>query len=588
MTIGAFMSMFLKYLEGINKVNRGYRYTYDDLNRLVNAEYGENNFSTGIGRYNEGLGYDGNSNVTSLQRKGMTQEGSYGLIDDLRLGYDGNQLSKVEENAPAVQYAGSLDVKHSTSDIHYNANGSLTMDGTRDITHIDYDLHNNPLRIQFANGNVTKYVYSATGEKLRTIHYTAMPNTHVEMGQVYADIEKRCLAVDSTDYHLGGNAILVNGKFQTLLFEGGYVALAHDYFPPACVMPPMRDPSMSDEFFAKLLEQWREFSRKRDNYSIDFVYFNRDHLGNVREVVSEKGEVEQVNAYYPFGTPIYALGTNESQQRYKYNGKEFDELHGLNTYDYGARQYAPLLPMWDRVDPLAEKYYGVSPYAYCLGNPINHIDYEGSKVVTVLYVDDGAVPTRYYQSPKHFADGMRILAQTEFGRKILADFTHKGSYIFGVKGNGKYSDFKLRIQEDLFVEYLERRSIFHKHDGAWIQAQTTLQEGNDGKPEFRILFDINYSLEELIETIIHEFALHLSKYEKVISAYKRNGSYKDAEEEWNRSPEKIEHHDLIDSKRGKKLPGTRNYEKTKGEVIKNYPNLKDIFEDEMREYERRY
>ena len=570
------------------QTNRGYRYTYDDLNRLVKAEYGENNFSTGIGRYNEGLGYDGNSNVTSLQRKGMTQEGSYGLIDDLRLGYDGNQLSKVEENAPAVQYAGSLDVKHSTSDIHYNANGSLTMDGTRDITHIDYDLHNNPLRIQFANGNVTKYVYSATGEKLRTIHYTAMPNTHVEMGQVYADIEKRCLAVDSTDYHLGGNAILVNGKFQTLLFEGGYVALAHDYFPPACVMPPMRDPSMSDEFFAKLLEQWREFSGKRDNYSIDFVYFNLDHLGNVREVVSEKGEVEQVNAYYPFGTPIYALGTNESQQRYKYNGKEFDELHGLNTYDYGARQYAPLLPMWDRVDPLAEKYYGVSPYAYCLGNPINHIDYEGSKVVTVLYVDDGAVPTRYYQSPKHFADGMRILAQTEFGRKILADFTHKGSYIFGVKGNGKYSDFKLRIQEDLFVEYLERRSIFHKHDGAWIQAQTTLQEGNDGKPEFRILFDINYSLEELIETIIHEFALHLSKYEKVISAYKRNGSYKDAEEEWNRSPEKIEHHDLIDSKRGKKLPGTRNYEKTKGEVIKNYPNLKDIFEDEMREYERRY
>ena len=94
-------------------------------------------------------------------------------------------------------------------------------------------------------------------------------------------------------------------------------------------------------------------------YSLLFRYFNRDHLGNVREVVSEKGEVKQINAYYPFGTPIYALGTNESQQRYKYNGKEFDELHGLNTYDYGARQYAPLLPQWDRVDPLAEKYYGV-------------------------------------------------------------------------------------------------------------------------------------------------------------------------------------------------------------------------------------
>jgi len=106
---------------------------------------------------------------------------------------------------------------------------------------------------------------------------------------------------------------------------------------------------------------------------------HRDHLGNVREVVSETGEVKQVNAYYPFGTPIYALGTNESQQRYKYNGKEFHELHALNPYDYGARQYAPLLPLWDRVDPLAEKYYGVSPYAYCANNPVIFVDPDGRK-----------------------------------------------------------------------------------------------------------------------------------------------------------------------------------------------------------------
>ena len=44
-------------------------------------------------------------------------------------------------------------------------------------------------------------------------------------------------------------------------------------------------------------------------------------------------------------------------QPYKYNGKELDPMHGLNTYDYGARQYDPILARWDRVDPLAEKYY---------------------------------------------------------------------------------------------------------------------------------------------------------------------------------------------------------------------------------------
>ena len=364
---------------GSGQTNRGYRYTYDDLNRLVNAEYGEDNFSTGIGRYNERLGYDGNSNVTSLQRKGVTQEGSYGLIDDLRLGYDGNQLSKVEENAPAVLYAGSLDVKRSTSDIRYNANGSLTMDGTRDITHIDYDLHNNPLRIQFANGNVTKYVYSAAGEKLRAIHYTAVANTHVEMGQVYADIEKRYLAVDSTDYRLGGNAVFNNGSFSKVLFDGGYVELVAVDMPGSGYHMPIVKP-WKPPFGGRWPDDLGGGKKGPPIYSLRFRYFNRDHLGNVREVVSETGEVKQVNAYYPFGTPIHALGTNESQQRYKYNGKEFDELHGLNTYDYGARQYAPLLPLWDRVDPLAEKYYGVSPYAYCLGDPVKNVDVDGEKV----------------------------------------------------------------------------------------------------------------------------------------------------------------------------------------------------------------
>ena len=361
---------------GSGQTNRGYRYTYDDLNRLVNAEYGEDNFSTGIGRYNERLGYDGNSNVTSLQRKGVTQEGSYGLIDDLRLGYDGNQLSKVEENAPAVLYAGSLDVKRSTSDIRYNANGSLTMDGTRDITHIDYDLHNNPLRIQFANGNVTKYVYSAAGEKLRAIHYTAVANTHVEMGQVYADIEKRHLAVDSTDYRLGGNAVFNNGSFSKVLFDGGYVELVAVDMPGSGYNMPIVKP-WKPPFGGRWPDDLGGGKKGPTIYSLRFRYFNRDHLGNVREVVSETGEVKQVNAYYPFGTPIHALGTNESQQRYKYNGKEFDELHGLNTYDYGARQYAPLLPLWDRVDPLAEKYYGVSPYAYCANNPVTFVDPDG-------------------------------------------------------------------------------------------------------------------------------------------------------------------------------------------------------------------
>ena len=69
--------------------------------------------------------------------------------------------------------------------------------------------------------------------------------------------------------------------------------------------------------------------------------------------------------------------TNASLQPFKYNGKELDMMHGLNTYDYGARQYYSALPVWDRVDQLAEKDQAISPYHFCHDNPINRIDPDG-------------------------------------------------------------------------------------------------------------------------------------------------------------------------------------------------------------------
>jgi hypothetical protein len=52
------------------------------------------------------------------------------------------------------------------------------------ITKIHRIANNTPVRIQFTNGNVTRYVYSATGEKLRVVYQTAVPNITVAMGSV--------------------------------------------------------------------------------------------------------------------------------------------------------------------------------------------------------------------------------------------------------------------------------------------------------------------------------------------------------------------------------------------------------------------
>lgn len=83
--------------------------------------------------------------------------------------------------------------------------------------------------------------------------------------------------------------------------------------------------------------------------------------------------------FFPFGAPYAdpAAVSGADFQPYKYNGKELDKMHGLNTYDYGARQYYSILGRWDRVDPLCEKYYSISPYAYVNNNPMNRIDPDG-------------------------------------------------------------------------------------------------------------------------------------------------------------------------------------------------------------------
>ena len=112
-----------------------------------------------------------------------------------------------------------------------------------------------------------------------------------------------------------------------------------------------------------------------------FYFYNRDHLGNIREVVDASGKVKQATNYYPFGAPYAdtSSSTNPDFQPYKYNGKELDRMHGLDTYDYGARQHDPILARWDRMDPLCEKYYNISPYVYCGNSPVMLVDIDGCK-----------------------------------------------------------------------------------------------------------------------------------------------------------------------------------------------------------------
>ena len=119
-----------------------------------------------------------------------------------------------------------------------------------------------------------------------------------------------------------------------------------------------------------------------------YMYYVTDHLGNVRTVVDEDGNVCQVNHYYPYGDrfddarDVSAEGSDNTRL---FGGKEYSSDTGL--HDFEARYADTRFGRFTTIDPLAEKYYSVSPYAYCAGNPVNFVDPDGKETHVVAQED---------------------------------------------------------------------------------------------------------------------------------------------------------------------------------------------------------
>ena len=309
----------MTWKSGNESTVRGYKFTYDGLDRMLNATYGETaGISTNANRFSENVtGYDKNGNIKGLQRYGQLSSAAYGMIDNLTLTLNGNQLNRVDDAVAASTYNGGFEFKNGANaadEYSYDANGNLTKDLNKGISGITYNFLNLSNAVTFSDGSTITYTYGADGTKLRTVHKIGSTTT-------------------TTDYC--GNVIYENGVQKLLLTEEGYITLSDS----------------------------------------KYHYYLKDHQGNNRVVISQSGTVEETSHYYPFGGVFASAG---NVQPYKYNGKELDTKKGLNWYDYGARHYDAVLGRFITVDALYDKHFKVSPYVYCGNEPVGRIDPDGN------------------------------------------------------------------------------------------------------------------------------------------------------------------------------------------------------------------
>ena len=52
----------------------------------------------------------------------------------------------------------------------------------------------------------------------------------------------------------------------------------------------------------------------------------------------------------------------------------------VSSHTHSPRYYQPNLSIWLSVDPMADKYPGVSPYTYCGDNPVRLVDVDGREI----------------------------------------------------------------------------------------------------------------------------------------------------------------------------------------------------------------
>ncbi len=324
---------------------------------------------------------------------------SQSQIDNLSYQYVGNQLLSVSDaasssttdvNGKLAKDYGFKDGSTSSVEYQYDLNGNMISDDNKGLSNVDYNYLDLPSKLTGTDNKTISYIYSANGQRLAK---TANGKTTYYVGNI---IYEKVVNEDASLQYI-------------LNSEGKY-----------------------------------DLSSESGQYQFDI----KDHLGNVRMVVSPSGTVLQQSSYYPFGM-AYQKGGNDN--KYLYNRKELqeDQIGGeaLDWYYYGARFYDSSIGRWGSIDLLAEKTPSINQYQFCYNNPIRYIDLFGLAGVN--------------SNKDNFGRDKR----DSFSGVYIAPYDRKG----GVKGSG-YGDPIYGHFEQVLVGYTSTngyKTLYRNEKNNW-------------------------------------------------------------------------------------------------------------------------
>jgi RHS repeat-associated protein len=308
----------------------------------------------------------------------------------------------------------NLGVKNGISNYGYDANGNMISDGNRNAT-LTYNYLNLPKTVTIGGKTLT-YDYDAAGTKHKYI-------------------------ADTVTFKYAG---------------------AFEY----------RQIGATNVLDRVALSEGQAVFRKN---ALKFEYSLKDHLGNVRVVFDEFGQVLQRTDYYPFGLeidrniPIQTTVARNAVNRYLFNGIERQPETGI--YQARFRGLDPTIGRWMQVDPKPDQ--SMSPYTAMNNNPLRFSDPLGD---TIIVNKTGYISSNDKKDNLVFMQGSKgkLTQLGELGKKINANEIYKNL----LKQNSK--------EAEAIYNPLTFRNLV-KARGEWdykVNKKTIYGLGNDGKTQF--------------------------------------------------------------------------------------------------------